>query len=70
MRKAEVLRLAKEHPELLDRAVEMERNAAPNMSTVKGLGRRWSWERLAKADQSQLKLFKDDQAEICTACFG
>ena len=26
------------------RAVDMEHNAADNLTTVKGLGRKWSWE--------------------------
>lgn len=72
MRKAEVLALAKSDPELFQRAVEMERAAkeAGTLQTVKGLGRRWSWESLVKADESQLRLplFDDVQAPICDQC--
>jgi 3'-phosphoadenosine 5'-phosphosulfate sulfotransferase (PAPS reductase)/FAD synthetase len=72
MRKQEVLALAKSDPELFQRAVEMERAAkeAGTLKTVKGLGRRWSWESLVKADESQLRLplFDDVQAPICDQC--
>jgi hypothetical protein len=72
MRKVEVLALAKSDPELLQRAVEMERAAkeAGTLQTIKGLGRRWSWESLVKADESQLRLplFDDVQAPICDQC--
>lgn len=69
MRKSEILRLAEEHPDLLQRAVEMEQIAAPNMTVVKGLGRQWSWSKLVAADKQQQKLFGDEQSPICSACF-
>jgi hypothetical protein len=56
-RKGEVLRLAKEHPELMARAAAMEANA--ELVTVQGLGRHWSWANLVKTDAAQLKLFSD-----------
>jgi hypothetical protein len=72
MRKQEVLELAKSDPELFKRAVEMERTAkeAGTLKTIRGLGRRWSWESLLKADESQLRLpmFDDLQAPICDTC--
>ena len=70
MKKHEVLRLAKEYPELFERAVTMERAAleAGNLQTVKGLGRNWSWEKLVAADERQQKLFADDQAPMCDVC--
>lgn len=71
MRKREVLELRDENPALFARAVEMERAAreSGNLTTVKGLGRRWSWEALAKADADQLKMdFPDDQAPLCDVC--
>ena len=69
-RKTEVLRLAKEHPDLFERAVQMERVAkeAGTLTTIRGLGRHWSWESLAAADASQLRLFDDIQAPICETC--
>ena len=42
-KKPELVQLAVRHPELRDRAVAMEANAAGNLKTVKGLGRRFSW---------------------------
>lgn len=70
MKKHEVLQLSVEHPELMERALEMERaaNESGNLSTVKGLGRRWSWAALLAADQSQRRLFSDDQSPLCDMC--
>ncbi len=68
-RKHEVLDLASREPSLFQRAVAMERNAAPNNGpTTKGLGRAWSWEKLVKADRDQLKLFPEIQ-EVSCLCF-
>jgi hypothetical protein len=71
MRKQEVLALAKDDPELFNRAVEMEDAAIENgLTTVKGLGRNYSWRKLVEADESQLRLpiFQDEQAPICDTC--
>ncbi len=70
MRKVEVLRLAKDEPELFERAVAIERNAreAGNLETVKGLGRHWTWEGLVAADERQQRLFVDDQSPLCEVC--
>jgi hypothetical protein len=59
MKKKEVIQLSKSHPDLFNRAVEMERNAAESLTTVKGLGRNWSWEGLVKADASQARMMFD-----------
>lgn len=68
MRKPEVLELAAKHPELLARAVAMEQNA--DLTTVKGLGRHWSWEFLVKADADQMRLFSDaGTPEIACGCY-
>lgn len=71
MRKQEVLALAKDDPELFKRAVEMEDAAIENgLTTVKGLGRNYSWRKLVEADEAQLRLpiFDDHQAPICDIC--
>lgn len=70
MRKVEVIALAKEHPDLFNRAVEMERNAKEmgGLEVVRGLGRHWSWEELVKADQQQLRMFGDNQPPMCDTC--
>lgn len=48
MKKQEIQALYLNHPDLFKRAVALEHNAAPNLKTVKGLGRRWSWEQYIK----------------------
>jgi hypothetical protein len=67
-RKPEVLALAADYPELFERAVAMERRAAPDLGVVKGLGRKWTWERLVKADSAQLKLFPE-APDLACGCF-
>lgn len=65
-KKKEVLALAKDHPDLFDRAVEMERIAAPSLTrSTKGLGRSWSWKDLVAADRAQLRLFPESMDEAC-----
>lgn len=64
-KKGEVLGLPRE---LQERAVQMERNARDRTETVRGLGRRWSWEKFLLADAAQSKLFPDAQ-ELPCACF-
>jgi hypothetical protein len=66
-KKWEVLSLAKTHPELMERALEMERNA--KCEVVKGLGRNWRWEDLVKADEAQMKLFEDIADPIPCGCY-
>ena len=43
-KKAELPLLQIQHPDLVERALVIERTAAPNLKSVKGLGRGWSWE--------------------------
>jgi len=66
-KKWEVLSLAKTHPELMERALEMERNA--KCKVVKGLGRNWRWEDLVKADAMQMKLFDDLPDRVPCGCY-
>lgn len=68
MRKHEVIRLADERPDLFERAVAMEHNAADNLGSVRGLGRNYSWESLVAADRAQLKMFSESPAIAC-GCF-
>lgn len=42
-RKSEIVDLAARHPDLLQRALAIEDNAMPGLTSVKGLGRRFSW---------------------------
>jgi len=66
-KKNEVLNLAQTHPELMARAIEMERNA--KCEVVKGLGRNWRWEDLVKADAMQMKLFDDLPDRVPCGCY-
>jgi hypothetical protein len=57
-KKAEIVRLREHHPELLARALAIERNAQAKLTSVKGLGRSFSWaEYLTRLDD--LPLFGD-----------
>jgi len=67
-RRGEVLRLAKTHPDLFARAVEMERGATA-ATTVKGLGRNWRWEDLVKADEQQMKMFDELPDPVPCGCY-
>lgn len=42
-KKPEILWLEENHPELMRRALEIERNALPKLTSVKGLGRSYAW---------------------------
>lgn len=67
-KKGEVIALAKDEPELFARAVAMERNATA-ATTVKGLGRHWSWEALVAADAAQMDLFPDLPNRVPCGCY-
>jgi hypothetical protein len=43
-KKQEIVWLQEHHPDLLKRALEIERNAQAKLTSVKGLGRSFSWE--------------------------
>lgn len=66
--KAEVIKLAKEEPELFERAVAIERAAAPGLKTVKGLGRHWTWEGLVQISNDQMQLLPEAPQMNCV-CF-
>ena len=71
MRKPEVIALSKQHPDLFDRAVAMERNALSSgkLGVVKGLGRHWSWEELVAASEEQRRKLPENHMGIDCACF-
>jgi len=52
--------------ELKLRALSMEANA--DLTTIKGLGRRWSWTDLIRSDKAQLRLF-DTPPDIPCGCY-
>lgn len=53
MKKHEIRTLYHQHRDLFDRAIAIEDNALPNLVTVKGLGRDWSWRDFVEADSNQ-----------------
>lgn len=66
-KKHEILDLARNHPDLFDRAVQMENEA--QLHSIKGLGRSFSWQGLVKADQTELRLFEDIWDDIPCGCY-
>ena len=60
-RKEEILWLAQHHPDLMERAIAMERRAREGCyglgSSVAGLARTFSWEKFVEHDRRQMKLF-------------
>lgn len=62
-KKPELVQLAADHPDLIDRAIAIEQNARDGkhgLKTVKGLGRNFSWEDYLggpKCEKQQMQLF-------------
>lgn len=53
MKRHEIRTLYHQHRELYDRAIAIENAALPNLITVRGLGRDWSWQDFVEADKNQ-----------------
>lgn len=68
-KKWEILDLRDRYPELFARAVAMERNAAANLVTVKGLGRNFSWEQFVKIEDAKARENVPEPPEIECMCF-
>lgn len=68
---SEIRLLQKQYPNLMQRAIEMERRAKPYFTSInmKGLGRNYSWENVL--DQNEM--FEDNYSkhyiEICSSCY-
>ena len=65
-RPSEIRQLKQVYPELADRAIAMERNA--ELTSIKGLGRNFSWEELLKTPD----MFEDDFSltpELTCGCY-
>lgn len=57
-KKQEIVWLQEHHPNLMERALHIERNAAPKLTSVKGLGRSFSWQSYLTG-RTDLPLFRD-----------
>jgi len=69
MKKHEIIALAKERPDVFRRALAMEDAAQDGNTTVKGLGRNYSWRALWEADEAQRDLFPEDSVDGCVICW-
>jgi hypothetical protein len=68
MKRSEILELARLHPDLAKRAIELENNA--QLTSVKGLGRNYSWADFLKNEKDQMRLWPDYEApEIPCGCY-
>jgi hypothetical protein len=67
-KKHEVIQLHKEYPELMTRALRIERVASISNNTMAGLGRRFAWEDVIRADEDQFKLLQDVPGESPCGC--
>jgi len=66
-KKHEILQLNREHPELMDRAIAIERGASAHQKL--GLGGRFAWVDVLHADATQLKLIPDVTGDVPCGCF-
>lgn len=73
-KKKEILSLRDEEPELLARALEMEDRARPGLTSVKGLGRRFSWRGFLESEDAKaapvcrLPVLDDDTDDLPCEC--
>ena len=56
MKKSEIRTLYHKHRDLYERAIALENNAKPNLISVRGLGRDWSWQDFVEADKNQIAM--------------
>lgn len=66
-KKGEILSLQQSHPELLSRALKLEAQA--KLTTIKGLGRGFSWRDLIGANARQQKLIGDFSQGMPCECY-
>lgn len=70
MKKHEIKSLMRNHPELLDRALQIENNAKENLLTVKGLGRNYAWADFVKNAESQIEMcIEYDDGTMPCGCY-
>ena len=66
-KKQEILDLRKQYPELMERALAMEEQA--ELTSVKGLGRSFSWREFLQATDAQQSLVSDAGKEMDCGCY-
>lgn len=66
-KKAEILDLAQRYPDLMVRAIAMEKNA--ELTSIKGLGRRFAWSDFIASSDAQSDLFSDAGSETPCGCY-
>lgn len=70
MTELEVLRLRDRHPDLLERALHMEANAAKQFgSSIKGLGRSVSWKQIIEYDAAQMAFIPRSLPQLPCECW-
>jgi len=65
-KKHEILELKETYPKLMQRALDMEAKALPNLRRIKGLGFRWSWNELVN---SANETGDYDEVAACPVCY-
>ena len=68
MEELEILELRDKHPELLERALAIEKNA-PTHGSIKGLGRDYSWEQILAFDAAQGSFFPRTIRQTPCECY-
>jgi hypothetical protein len=66
-KKAEIIQVRQQYPDLMERALKMEAQA--NLTSVKGLGRSFSWAEFLQATDAQQQLFSDAGKEMDCGCY-
>lgn len=70
MKKQEIKDLRKNHPNLFERAINIEARASSNLKTIKGLGRNWSWKSYIEAEESQISFCKFyEESDMPCGCY-
>ena len=54
MKHREIRTLYHQNRALFNRAIAIENNAIPNLTSVKELGHSWSWQEFVEADKNQI----------------
>jgi hypothetical protein len=69
MKKHEISELKNRNPELLERAIAIERVGLARARNVKGLGRDFSWEMFAKQGDLFPDMYKDNHIDLACGCY-